>query len=246
MSAIEVIILASGGFVAGILNTLSGGGSLLTVPMLVALGLPAGVANGTNRIGVLLQNATATWGFYRRGVPGFAQARPLLVPVVLGAIVGAFAVTQLPDLLFQRLFGVAMIALLPSTLRSSRAQQQQGRQPLGSATTQAVFFLIGIYGGAIQAGVGILLVAALSRLGYDLVLASSIKVIIALVFTVAALPIFILQGQIAWLPSLVLGFGFAAGGELGAHLAVRKGEALLRPVLALSIALLAGRMLGFY
>ena len=113
LSATELSMLAAGGLAAGILNTLAGGGSLLTVPLLIALGLPAGLANGTNRVGILFQNASAAWGFHRRGVNGWPQSRALLAPVLCGGVVGALGVSLLSDLAFQRLFGFAMLILLP-------------------------------------------------------------------------------------------------------------------------------------
>jgi uncharacterized membrane protein YfcA len=113
-------------------------------------------------------------------------------------------------------------------------------------TTALVFLGIGIYGGAFQAGVGIALVFALTYAGYDLIHANSIKVVVNAALTAVALPVFIWNNQVAWIPAIILALGFAAGGELGARMAVRGGERLIRPVLALAVAALAGRMMGLY
>ena len=104
MTFLEAGLLVGGGAVAGVVNTLAGGGSLLTVPLLTFAGLPADIANGTNRVGILIQNVVASWGFWREGVPGFAQAAPLVLPVVCGAVVGAYGVSQLDATTFQRTF----------------------------------------------------------------------------------------------------------------------------------------------
>jgi uncharacterized membrane protein YfcA len=109
-----------------------------------------------------------------------------------------------------------------------------------------LFFAIGLYGGAFQAGVGILLVFALSYAGYDLVRANSIKVVVVFAITFFAVPVFIAADQVAWLEALVLTIGFAAGGELGSRIAVRGGERVIRPVLAAAVLALAGRMFGLY
>ena len=87
-----------------------------------------------------------------------------------------------------------------------------------------LFFAIGLYGGAFQAGVGILLVFAISYAGYDLVRANSIKVVVIFATTLFAVPVFIAAGQVAWFEALVLAIGFAAGGALGSRIAVRGGE----------------------
>ncbi len=91
-----------------------------------------------------------------------------------------------------------------------------------------------------------MLVAALSRAGFDLVRANSVKVVVVFALTLVAVPVFVLEGQVAWLPAGILAIGFALGGELGARLAVRGGERLIRPVLVAAVLGLAGRMLGLY
>ncbi len=243
MSAAESMLLVAAGLVAGVVNTLAGGGSLLTVPALVLLGLPGNLANGTNRLGILVQSVTALWRFRAQGVSGFRDALPVLAPVVAGSLLGAFAISRVADATFERLFGALMLVLLLPTLRR-RPQAPARPWPRGIAL--AVYTGVGLYGGAFQAGVGIVLVFALSRAGFDLVRANAIKLAVVAALTAVALPVFVLRGQVAWLPALLLAAGFAAGGELGARLAVRGGERLIRPVLVAAVLALAGRMLGLY
>ena len=116
----------------------------------------------------------------------------------------------------------------------------------GPATSALVFFAVGLYGGALQAGVGIPLLFAVSHTGHDLVRANAIKVAVLGAVCLTALPVFVWNDQVAWLPGALLAVGFAGGGALGARLAVRGGERLIRPVLALAVVALAGRMLGLY
>jgi uncharacterized membrane protein YfcA len=229
-------------------NTLAGGGSLLTVPLLVLLGLPGGVANGTNRIGILLQCSVAAWRFRALGVGGLRESAPVLLPVAAGALVGAWGVVQLSDALFERAFGVVMLLLLVPLLRDlgvPKRERSQAPPQLGPRWA-LVFFGIGLYGGSFQAGVGIPLLFALGYAGFDLVRANAIKVIVTAVLTLTAVPVFLLAGQIAWGPAGVLVVGYSAGAALGARLAVRGGERLIRPVLAAAVIALAGRMLGLY
>ena len=245
MTPSEAILLVCGGLVAGTVNTLAGGGSLLTVPLLVLIGLPGTLANGTNRIGVLLQNAVAAWRFRQQGIWDVGRAKWEISAVALGALAGAIAISQVSDSLFERLFGIAMLALLVPTLRRP-AQRREPPTERPAALRLLLFFGIGLYGGAFQAGVGILLVLALSYAGYDLVRANSLKVVINFCFTLLAVPVFIAAQQVAWAPAIALATGFAAGGEVGARLAVRGGERLIRPVLGVAVVALAGRLLGLY
>jgi uncharacterized membrane protein YfcA len=240
----DAALLVGGGLAAGVVNTLAGGGSLLTVPLLVLAGVPGGVANGTNRVGVLVQNLTATWRFRALGVSGIPDALPVLIPIGLGSLGGAWAIAQVGNATFERLFGALMLVVLVPTLRPPRTRPDGPRWH--PAVRFAVFLAIGLYGGAFQAGVGLVLVAALAHAGFDLVRANSIKVVVNVALTCVALPVFLWQGQVLWLPALALAAGFAAGGELGARLAVSAGPRLIRPVMALAVLALAGRMLRLY
>ena len=125
-SATEMAMLAAGGLVAGVINTMAGGGSLLTVPLLVMLGLPGTVANGTNRVAVLVQSVVASLRFGAEGVPGLQAALPVTVPLVLGATLGALGVSMLADETFERLFGIVMLVLLVPALRVSSARREAG------------------------------------------------------------------------------------------------------------------------
>ncbi len=246
MTPAEGALLVAGGLVAGIVNTLAGGGSLLTVPLLVMLGLPGTVANGTNRVGVLVQCLVATWGFRREGVSELRSAARVLAPMVAGSAVGAVAVSRLADETFERVFGVLMVLLLVPTLRRGGEPDAEAARAWPPWLSALVFFGIGLYAGAFQAGVGIALLFALSHAGSDLVRANAVKVVVVAVVTAVAVPVFIAEGQVDWGPAVVLAGGFLVGGALGARLAVRGGERVIRPVLAAAVVALAGRMIGLY
>lgn len=247
MNGRYALMLLVGGLVAGIVNTLAGAGSLLTVPLLVLVGLPGNVANGTNRFGVFVQSAVAAWRFRAEDVSGINRSLPVLLPVILGSLGGSAVVSQLSDKTFERLFGFVMLGLLVLILRRPIKPSSMHTGPSWSKPMMFVVFLgIGLFGGAFQAGVGLALVLALSYAGYDLVSANSIKVVLNAALTASALPVFVLQGQVAWVPAIVLASGFALGGEIGARLAIRGGERLIRPVLILTVVALAGRMMGLY
>lgn len=240
-------LLVAGGLAAGVVNTLAGGGSLLTVPLLVLLGLPGGVANGSNRVGVLLQCLAAAWRFRQAGVFEPRRVLEAAAPVVTGALVGAYGVSRVADATFERAFGVLMLVLLVPTLRQiSGAARREAPRSWPRSVALLAYFGVGLYAGAFQAGVGLPLLFALLHAGHDAVRANSIKVAVIAAATVAAVPVFALQGQIEWPPALLLAAGFTLGGTLGAHVALRGGERVLRPVLAVAVVALAARMLGLF
>ena len=245
MELIDALLVAGAGVIAGIVNAMAGGGSLLTVALLnVFVGLPGLVANGTNRVGVLVQNASSVAGYRKEGISGLKRALPVIVPVTAGSLIGSLLVSSVTDAAFERIFGILMIPLVFLSLRTPRSTGKP--TSWHPALTAAVFFGIGLYGGAFQAGVGLLIVIALSRSGLDLVNANAVKVVVILVLTAIAVPVFIARGQVDWGFAAVLAVGFAVGGWVGARIAVRGGDRVIRPVLISAVIALAGRMIGLY
>ena len=241
----EALLLVGGGFTAGVINTMAGGGSMLTVPLLVLAGVPGNDANGSNRVGILTSNAAAVASFRRLGI-GEAPAvyTPILVPVVVGSSIGSFAISRLTDDTFETAFGLLMLPLIVLSIRKPRPRVDGSSW--SAATTALVFFGIGLYGGAVQAGVGLVLLAALTRAGFDLVTANSVKVLVNVVVTTIALPIFVLQGHVRWLPAVILATGFTAGGYAGARFAVRGGDRWIRALTLLAAFALALRLIGVF
>ena len=173
MDPADVILLLAGGLVAGTVNTMAGGGSLLTVPLLVMAGVPGNVANGSNRVGILASNTMAAVSFRRLGMSGVSRMLPVLLPVVAGSLTGSILVSRLADETFERAFGILMVPLLLLALRPPKVPRAaEGPPSWPMSVTAMVFFLVGCYGGAFQAGIGLLLVLALSRSGLDLVVAN--------------------------------------------------------------------------
>lgn len=246
MEAIHVVLLLGGGFLAGIINTMAGGGSLLTVPLLVFADVPGNAANGSNRVGVLAGSMSATDTFRRLGVAGWAGIGRILVPTVVGALVGSVLISQLTDEHFERVFGLVMIPILALSLIKPDPQKLQNRPQWSWWVTTVVFFAVGIYGGSIQAGIGLILIVALTRAGIDIVTTNHIKVIVTFVYTVFALPVFIVNGDVYWLPATVLAAGLAAGSVVGARITVAGGERVVRPVLVVSVIAMSGHLLGLY
>lgn len=250
MSGLEIAVLAGGGFAAGVVNAMAGAGSLLTVPLLVLAGVPGATANGTNRIGVLSQALVSSGTFRRGGVRVGHLVVPVLLPLGVGSFIGSVGVSRLADATFESVFGFLMVPLVLFGLRTPRAStgsESGGEARIWPRWFQVlVFGLIGLYGGAFQAGVGLMLLIALVHSGYDLVTGNAIKSMVVVSLSVVALPVFISQDLVSWGPGLILAVGTSAGGLLGANLAVRGGARVIRPVLVLSVLALAGHMVGFY
>jgi uncharacterized membrane protein YfcA len=219
------------GFVAGFINTLAGSGSLLTLPILILIGLPANVANGTNRVGVLLQNIVAVGTFRRRGALPLAGSWKLVVPSVVGAVIGAQLAVDLDEELLRRTIGVLMIVLIVVMLLKPErwiAEHAAPRDPRLFVEVP-LFFAIGMYGGFIQVSVGLFLLAGLVLgAGHNLVGANAMKNLIVLVFTVAALVVFVVNDQVQWTLGLLLGAGQAVGAWTAAHFAVKRGAEFVR------------------
>jgi uncharacterized membrane protein YfcA len=236
-------ILVAGGLLAGFINTLAGGGSFLTVPLLILVGVPPTAANGTNRVGVLIQTVAAMRGFQQEGVPGLGFALRLLPATLVGSWLGAWGATQIPDDVFRRLFGVIMLMALPIILRNPTPRSDGTSRGLPAGLQLVVYFSIGLYGGAIQAGVGIpLLLALVGAGGLDLVRGNSVKVAIVAALTAVALAQFAWVGSVYWVHGLVLALGTGLGGYTASRVGARVGERLIRPVLMFAILALALRL----
>ncbi len=239
-------IIAAAGLAAGFVNVVAGGGSLITVPVMIFLGMPPAMANGTNRIALLSQSGFAIAGFRRKGI------FPLRTGIILGgissvgAVIGSTIAIEISGEWFTRILSGVMILVLVLTLYSPRSHAGSG-ESLPWRLLLPAFFLIGIYGGFIQAGVGLLIMGAFSRLsGSSLIHTNAVKVIIILIYSVPALWVFAINGQIAWAAGAVLAAAQAMGAWLGAHFSVSKGDRWIKVVLACAIVVMAVRLFFFY
>ena len=243
---IQYLILIIAGFVAGILNVVAGGGSFLTLPILIFMGLPATVANGTNRVGLLLQNIGAVWGFHRHRVLDWRCILWAALPAALGAIVGTWLALVVGDATFKKILAFLMISVSLWTLwdpLSRRAQNKQETQTVHIAALALGFFVVGIYGGFVQAGVGFLVLASTSLAGLDLVRGNAVKVLSILAFTAVSLLLFASQEKVEWVTGLVLAVGTLSGGLIGVRLTVLKGHAWIKKFVTAAIVLLALKLL---
>ena len=229
------------GITAGFINTLAGGGSALSLPMLIFLGLPANMANGTNRIAILLQNMVGTSGYRREKVLDLRKGWVMGTAALLGAIPGALFAISLDELLMRKIIGgVLVVMLILVVFKPGIWLKTKAGKPIVSNKIFSflVFFLIGVYGGFIQAGVGFFLLAALVLLeGMDLVRSNAVKVFIILMYTPIALLIFILNHQVDYKLGLLLAVGNMTGAWIGSKVAVSWGPKFIRWILMFALVI---------
>ncbi len=242
------LILVGVGFFAGAINTVAGGGSLMTIPALIFLGLPAATANATNRIGVFVQSVVAALRFARAGKLSLRRSWPSLLAACLGAPLGALLALALDEARFRQVIAVAMLVMLALLLvqpkRWLNEELQKRAVPL--AVELVVFVLIGVYGGFLQAGVGLFLLTGLVLLnGQDLVMANGLKSLMVAAFTVPALVVYLAHDLVQWGPALALAAGSTLGAWWGTRLAVGYGPRLVRAVLIVVVIASALRLLAF-
>lgn len=238
-------LLFAVGLVAGIVNVVAGGGSFLTLPVLIFLGLPSTVANGTNRVALLLQNVGAVWGFSRHRVIDWRLTRTVAIPALAGAGIGAWLALQVGGLAFRRILAVLMLAITLWTLADpiGRDAARRGhRRRISSGCLRVLFLAIGAYGGFIQAGVGFLLLAGTTLAGLDLVRGNAVKVLLVLLWTFVTLAVFGGAGMIDWRAGIAMGLGNLAGSQIGVRLTVLKGHAWVRAFVTVTILLFALRL----
>jgi uncharacterized membrane protein YfcA len=236
------------GILAGFINTLAGGGSLLTLPILIFLGLPTAVANGTNRIAIIAQCAFAAAGFKKKGISNFKLSFLFSVPAITGAIIGAHFAIDISDILFKRVLAVIMLLVLGLILWNPRQNGGGNSSGIGRRkliTAMIVFFFIGIYGGFVQVGVGFIIIAALTTITkFNLVVTNSHKVFIAGIYTIFALIVFAFNGKVCWEIGLCLAAGMGLGGWIGSHWAVAKGERWIRLILTICVVAMVIKLSG--
>lgn len=228
-----ILLLSSTGFVAGIINTLAGGGSNLTLPALMMLGLPADIANGTNRVAVLMQGIVGVAGFDRHNSLDRPAVIPILIPTIIGGMTGALAAALLPNLYLKPVLLLSILIMSAVILlRPSVMAPEPGTPTLSPRDNRAAWwglFGAGIYGGFVQAGVGFMLLAALAGgLRYDLVRANALKMTSVMAFTVVSVAVFVVFDQVRWVPGLILAAGTMAGAHLAVKFAVKASPATIK------------------
>lgn len=248
MSVFEIAALIISGVLVGFINTLAGGGSIISLSVLMMLGLPATVANGTNRIAIAVQNLTAVSSFRHQKVLEVKKGIVLAIPAIVGSVIGAWIASDINELIFERAVAVIMLIMLFFILYKPQSwikEQTKLTSKKISFWQVLIFFLIGMYGGFIHLGVGYFLLAGIVlSAGFELVKANAIKVLIILLYTPFTIVVFVINDQIDWAYGLVMTIGNVIGAFIASRMAVKKGAAFVRYVIIVVILLISAHLFG--
>ncbi|MFT4720628.1 MAG: putative membrane protein YfcA [Candidatus Azotimanducaceae bacterium] len=250
LSIAGIAALLVAGLIGGFINTLAGGGSMLTLPALMMLGMPADVANATNRVGVLLQSLTGVKGFRDQGRLDSRAIGPVLIPTLAGALVGSLFASFMPVSMLKPTLLVVMVGMaLVMLIRPGAVIPPPDTVPykvFEKPTAVLALFGAGVYGGFIQAGVGFILIAALAGgLRYDLVRTNALKMVCTAAFSVVALAVFVARDQVLWMPGLILAAGMVVGASLSVKFAISVPQNTLKWLLFIMVMLTCAAALLF-
>jgi uncharacterized membrane protein YfcA len=244
MDWMELLLVAVAGIFSGFVNTVAGGGSLITLPLLIFLGLPPAAANATNRVAVIVQSFAGTAAFHKQKLINYRLSIPLGISATAGSAIGAWYSTSLDEETFTRIIAVVIVLVVISMFFKTKTYTaEQAGEARSNWAGLVIFFFIGLYGGFLQAGVGFLIMAALNRYyRIDLVRTNAIKVLVVFIYTIIAVAIFIWTDLIAWKIGLLLAGGNAAGAWWASYWSVKKGEKGIRIVVAVMAVAMAVKL----
>jgi len=237
------------GFAVGFINTVAGGGSLISLPVLIFLGLPPSVANGTNRVAVVIQNMMGTAGFKSKGVSTFPFDIYLGVSALFGAILGAYIAVDIKGETFNRILAIIMVIVVMIILFKPKMKFEDLHEMMTGKHLWIgilAFFFFGIYGGFINAGLGFIIILFLHYVNQlSLVRANATKVVVVLIYTLAALIVFILNDKVIWEVGLILAIGNGTGAWVASRVSVEKGDGFIKTFLVIMVIIMAIKLWFF-
>ncbi|MCC5946542.1 MAG: sulfite exporter TauE/SafE family protein [Bernardetiaceae bacterium] len=229
----QYVLIITASLIAGMINTVAGSGSLITLTVLSFIGLSTGMANGSNRIGVIIQSVVGLHAM-RRGLDiKWKEVRVSLLTAILFGMIGAYTavyVGRLNEIWLDRSIGIIMLLMLvlilnnPKKWAAKQDSVKSKKRPLWLDVL--LFALIGFYAGFVQAGVGVLILVLLVAIaGYLLTNANGIKLVMVFCINLPAFAIFVYEGEVEWVSGILMGVGQAFGARLGGLFAVRNPKA---------------------
>lgn len=245
-----IIILIISGIVVGFINTLSAGGTTISIALYLALGIPAQTTNAINRVGVLIQNGFASAVFYRKHVINYRDIFLYALPVMLGSFIGSLLAIRIDETVFNICFAAVLLMMIIFLCfdRKKTTRTEKVFSLKNYLTAFPLFMVAGFYGGFVQAGTGFLLIAVISSvLGYDLVKTTAAKNTIMFLYTIVALMVFTLRANIEikyWIYGLIHSVGNVIGSYIATHYALKKGNKFVKIVIIFVIILTALNLLG--
>lgn len=246
---IQAVILIVVGFFAGVINTLAGGGSLFTLPVLIFLGLPPNIANGTNRIAIVIQSLSGALGYKSKGISNFPFNIYLGISASIGAVIGAQIAIDLDGRLFNRILAIILIVVGGLILMNAKNLTHKLPERLtGKYLLFGIigFFFIGIYGGFINAGIGIVIMLFLNRINrLSLVKTNASKTAIVFIYSSLALAVFAFNDAINWKLGLLMALGTSVGAWWASRWSVKKGDQVIRWAMLITMGIMAVKLWFF-
>lgn len=243
------LLLVGVGFVVGFINTVAGGASLISLPILIFLGLPPAVANGTNRVAIVLQTAIAVAGFKSKGVSTFPFNIYLGLSALLGSVIGAYIAIDIKGETFNRILAIIMVAVVLIIIFKPRVNVAELEERITGKYLwigMLAFFFIGIYGGFINAGIGFIIILFLHYVHrLSLVRTNATKVAVVFIYTLAALVVFALNDKVIWKVGLVLALGNGLGAWFSSRISVDKGDGYIKIFLVGMVLVMAVKLWFF-
>lgn len=219
----QYVIIIVGSFLAGVVNTLAGNGSAITLSILTEIiGLPGNIANGSNRVGVTSQGMVSSYAFYKNGKLNFSSNKLLIIFITIGAIFGVYVATIISNEAFKEVFKYLLVVMLLVVLVKPKRwlieTQVDHHVPLWMSIP--LYLAIGFYGGFIQMGMGILFLAVLVLVcKQNIIEANAIKAFTVFFYTVFVLTYFHYKGLVDWKAGGLLAIGQTFGGYITANYA---------------------------
>lgn len=245
----EFVLLILVGFIAGFINTIAGGGTLLTMPMLIFMGLPANIANGTNRVAILIQTAIGIKGFQSKGITTHPFSIYLGLSAFFGSLIGAQIAVDINGAIFNKILAIIMVLVIimmllqPKISITELVERTTGKHLYISII---IFFFLGIYGGFINAGIGFMMLLVLPYINrLSLVKSNATKVTVVCIYTIAAVIMFALNDKINWKYGLILAIGNASGAWFSSRWSVEKGDKTVKIFVIVMIAVLSIKLWFF-
>jgi uncharacterized membrane protein YfcA len=234
------------GIIAAVINVNAGGGSALTLPALIFLGLDSATANGTNRIAILMQNVSSIYAFKKEQYEQFNLSLKISLITLPGTVLGALIAIKISDEWFNTILGIIMIAITLTMIfpsAKSKKTDDAGDKKI-TIPLFLIFVAVGFYGGFIQVGIGFVLMAILHKMmNFTLIYVNMHKVFVVFILTIPALLIFIISGNVNWFWGVSLGLGNALGGWWGTKLSIKKGDKFIKTILSITILIMALKLM---
>lgn len=240
MSFSVIILLICSGIFVGVVNTFAGAAAVVSISVYTALGLPIDVANGTNRLPVLFQVGAAAFNFRKQRLLDYSVGLKLGIPTAVGAFVGAEFAAWVDPSIFIVLLATILILLFALLIFSPNRILKGNGKPLREVRKLDCFwfFLVGLYGGAFQIGMGyVILGLTVMGMGYDVITANALKSFIVMLYIPLSLIVFMYHGQVNYSYGFVHAIGNVIGAYVASKYATRINTQLLRWILVVFIAL---------